>query len=168
MPWTFVTLPRTNISSSPVLLFWSADRSQTTERMAKQYTNKSVASLQVIIWTESKRWQQLNAHFQLHGLVQFRSVSQDIHGNLEFVTAFRGAITWVLWPNKFTPQTLGSLMSLLKHPPPLQIRLKSPKWHCHFNFFLLMLCRHTAYLTCMLHVQSVFSLLYSSSLYFKV
>jgi hypothetical protein len=45
----FVALPRTNIFSSPVLLFCSADRSQTNEWMTKQYTNKSVASLQVII-----------------------------------------------------------------------------------------------------------------------
>ena len=52
------------------------------------------------------------------GLVQFHSVSQDIHGNQEFITAFRGAITWLVWTNKFTPHNLGSLMSLLKHPPP--------------------------------------------------
>ena len=41
----FVTLPRINISSSSLLPFCNADRSQTTERMTKQYTNKSVASL---------------------------------------------------------------------------------------------------------------------------
>jgi hypothetical protein len=44
-----VTLPRTNIFSSPVLPFCNADRNQTTERMTKQYTRKSVARLQVII-----------------------------------------------------------------------------------------------------------------------
>jgi hypothetical protein len=51
----FVTLPRTNIFSSPILPFCNADRSQTTEPMTKQYTNKSVASLQVIIRTEIAR-----------------------------------------------------------------------------------------------------------------
>ena len=38
----FVTLPRTDIFSSRVLPFCNADRSQTTERMTKQYTKKSV------------------------------------------------------------------------------------------------------------------------------
>ena len=92
----YLTLPRTNNFISPVLPFCNAGRSQTTERMTKQYTNKSVAGLQVIIWTEITRWQQLNTRFQLHVFSSVSLSESRYSWKLRIYYHVEGAITWLL------------------------------------------------------------------------